>query len=142
MKYLLTLIVGLLILSSCNQVISATRQGTRLLGGQQTNYNGTYTFDKDSLVSKNVFKALEAYMDNKGWYVSGEGAQNINFQYRSTQAAQQTTNKNQQGRASFRINNLDSVMTLDLSLNGNYKYGTRENATEIYTGLKDYLYGR
>lgn len=145
MKYLFTLIIGLLLLTSCNEYFRArsiTQQGSRLLGGPQTNYTGNYTFLKDSLVSQNVFNAVEAFMDSKGWHVSSEGAQNINFSFRSTPAAQQTTNKQQRGNANFRVNNLDSVMTLQLSLNGNYNFGTRDNANELYTELKDYLYGR
>ena len=133
---LLFLIGSIFIFSSCSQI----REVTEGIAGEITEYNAEYTFQTDRMSGTNYLEQIEDYMRGRDWLLTNDDSNSLNFEQSTGVYEENTTRRYENGSAEFFYNEDRKIIELDLQLEGNYQYGTKENSLEIFNNIRDHLY--
>lgn len=125
-----------LFFTSCTQI----REVTEGLAGDITEYNTEYTFQTDRIVGSNYMEQIEDYMRAHDWLLTNDSSNALVFEQSTGVYEENTTARYESGNAEFYYDNDREIIELDLQLEGNYRYGTKENSLEIFNDLRDHLY--
>lgn len=133
---ILILAAGLLFMMSCSQI----KEATEALAGEITEYNAEYTFQSDRFTGANLAEEIEDYMRSEDWLLTNDSENSLRFEQSTGVNNENATSRYENGSAEFTFNNSREIIELDLRLEGNYNYGTKENSLKIYNNLRDHLY--